>query len=139
MVTSEGELFTWGSSEGGQLGQQDSLEASITSPTRVEYLAERGLKISQVSCGEAHTVVLTNEDQVWGWGMSLYGQLGLGFSGDSFEPGEGMFRSRVLEPKEITQYMPPEITVSKVICGAAFTMFLTTENELYGCGINDLG
>ena len=35
--------------------------------------------------------------------------------------------------------MPPEITVSKVICGAAFTMFLTTENELYGCGINDLG
>lgn len=35
--------------------------------------------------------------------------------------------------------MPPEITVSKIICGAAFTMFLTTENELYGCGINDLG
>ena len=45
---------------------------------------------------------MTNEDQVWGWGMSLYGQLGLGFSGDSFEPGEGMFRSRVIEPKEIT-------------------------------------
>ena len=62
MVTSEGELFTWGSSEGGQLGHKESLEASITSPTRVEYLAENGLKISQVSCGEAHTVVLTNED-----------------------------------------------------------------------------
>ena len=102
MVTSEGELFTWGSSEGGQLGHQDSNEASITSPTRVEYLAEHGLKVSQVSCGEAHTVVLTNEDQVWGWGMSMYGQLGLGFSGDSFEPGEGMSRSRVIEPKEIT-------------------------------------
>ena len=71
--------------------------------------------------------------------MSMYGQLGLGFSGDSFEPGEGMSKSKVTIPTEITQYMPPEITVSKIICGAAFTMFLTTENELYGCGINDLG
>ena len=42
-------------------------------PTRVEYLAERHLKIQQVSCGEAHTVVVTQEDQVWGWGMSMYG------------------------------------------------------------------
>ena len=105
----------------------------------MEYLAQRNLKIYQVSCGEAHTVVLTSEDQVWGWGMSMYGQLGLGFSGDSFEPGEGMMKSKVTIPTEITQYMPPEITVSKIICGAAFTMFLTTENELYGCGINDLG
>lgn len=35
--------------------------------------------------------------------------------------------------------MPPEITVAKIICGATFTLFLTTEYELYGCGINDLG
>jgi len=50
-----------------------------------------------------------------------------------------MLKSKVTVPTEITQYMPPEITVAKIICGAAFTMFLTTEHELYGCGINDLG
>lgn len=80
-------------------------------PTKVESLSTDGLKISQVSCGEAHTVVLTTEDQVWGWGMSMYGQLGLGFSGDSFAPGEGMIKSKVTSPTEITPYMPPEITV----------------------------
>lgn len=42
-------------------------------PTRVEFLAEKNLKVQQVSCGEAHTVVLTAEDQVWGWGLSNYG------------------------------------------------------------------
>ena len=69
----------------------------------------------------------------------MYGQLGLGFSEDSFEPGEGQRRSKVTVPTEITQYMPPEITVAKIVCGAAFTLFVTTEFELYGCGINDLG
>ena len=69
----------------------------------------------------------------------MYGQLGLGFSGDSFEPGLGMSMSKVAEPTEITQFLPTDVTVNKIVCGAAFTLFLTTENELYGCGINDLG
>ena len=31
----------------------------------------------------------------------MYGQLGLGFSADSFEPGVGMQRSKVPEPRLI--------------------------------------
>jgi alpha-tubulin suppressor-like RCC1 family protein len=46
VVTKEGELFTWGSTEGGQLGHEITDEPSVKRPTRVEYLAERGLKIS---------------------------------------------------------------------------------------------
>ena len=74
VVTQSGLLFTWGSTEGGQLGHEiETEEPSVIKPTRVEYLAKQGIKIAQVSCGEAHTVVLTTEDQVWGWGMSMYG------------------------------------------------------------------
>jgi alpha-tubulin suppressor-like RCC1 family protein len=69
--------------------------------------------------------------------MSMYGQLGLGFSADSFEPGYGMIRSRVNEPTEIT--MPSNVRVVQIHCGAMFTLFLSDEDELYGCGINDLG
>ena len=79
----------------------------------------------QVACGEAHTVVLTEEGKVWGWGMSMYGQLGLGFSGDSFEPGIGMIKSRVNTPTEITPYFPPDVRVTKINCGAMFTLFIT--------------
>jgi alpha-tubulin suppressor-like RCC1 family protein len=106
-------------------------------PQKVERIS--GQKVVQVACGEAHTVALTDQAKVWGWGMSMYGQLGLGFSSDSFEPGVGMQLSRVNEPTEITPFMPPHVKVTNINCGAMFTLFITDENELYGCGINDLG
>lgn len=45
---------------------------------------------------------MTKDCELFGWGMSNYGQLGLGFSSDSFEPGIGMEKSKVHEPSEIT-------------------------------------
>jgi alpha-tubulin suppressor-like RCC1 family protein len=112
-------------------------EVAIPTPTKLEILANE--TVTQVACGEAHTVALTDESKVWGWGMSMYGQLGLGFSGDSFEPGVGMLYSKVSEPTEITPFLPPHVKVAQVSCGAMFTLFVTKDNELYGCGINDLG
>lgn len=69
--------------------------------------------------------------------MSNYGQLGLGFSADSFEPGIGMEKSKVHEPTEIIGLKNER--VSKIICGATFTLFQTEKGELFGCGMNDLG
>ena len=50
-----------------------------------------------------------------------------------------MALSKVSEPTEVTPFLPQDVVVSKIICGAAFTLFLTADHELYGCGINDLG
>jgi alpha-tubulin suppressor-like RCC1 family protein len=50
-----------------------------------------------------------------------------------------MQRSRVNEPTEITPFLPPHVRITNINCGAMFTLFITDENELYGCGINDLG
>jgi alpha-tubulin suppressor-like RCC1 family protein len=63
--------------------------------------------------------------------------LGLGFSADSFEPGIGMEKSKVYEPTEIVSLKHERI--SKVICGATFSLFQTEKGDLYGCGMNDLG
>ncbi len=93
----------------------------------------------QIAGGETHTIALTREHKIWGWGMSMYGQLGLGFSADSFEPGLGLSKSKVLNPVEVTPFLPPNTDVVQVYCGAAFTLLQTKEGELYGCGINDLG
>lgn len=34
--------------------------------------------VFQVACGYAHTLVLTDEGQVYVWGANSYGQLGIG-------------------------------------------------------------
>lgn len=78
-------------------------------------------------------------NRLFGWGMSNYGQLGLGFSSDSFEPGVGMEKSKVHEPMEITGLKNTEHRVTKIICGATFSLFQTDKGELFGCGMNDLG
>lgn len=33
----------------------------------------QGVQIVQVACGEAHTVVMSKEGDIYGWGMSNYG------------------------------------------------------------------
>lgn len=80
---------------------------------------------------------MTREGNLYGWGQSNYGQLGLGFSSDSFEPGVGLSKSKVPEPQEITGIKHER--VSRIFCGATFSLFLTDKGDLYGCGVNDLG
>jgi alpha-tubulin suppressor-like RCC1 family protein len=64
--------------------------------------------------------------------------LGLGFSSDSFEPGIGMEKSKVLEPVEIT-HLKGQNRIIKIYCGGTFSLFQTDKGDLFGCGMNDLG
>jgi alpha-tubulin suppressor-like RCC1 family protein len=92
-----------------------------------------------VAAGETHTVVLTWEHKVLGWGLSMYGQLGLGFGEENFEPGTGQINSKVTVPTEISPFLPPKVEIVSLYCGATYTLMLSKNGELYGCGLNDLG
>jgi alpha-tubulin suppressor-like RCC1 family protein len=48
-----------------------------------------------------------------------------------------MEKSKVHEPTEITGLKHERIT--KIICGATFTLFQSDKGDLFGCGMNDLG
>lgn len=76
VLTKQGEVYTWGSNEGGQLGLDNKqfIKADcVTKPTLVEALSRKGLFVTQIACGETHSVVLTKDHKVYGWGMSMYG------------------------------------------------------------------
>ena len=75
VVTSEGHLFTCGGGFYGQLGHGDQIDMDI--PTRVEGLL-KGHFVSQVACGDRHTVVLTSDGGLWTFGANARGQTGLG-------------------------------------------------------------
>ena len=91
-----------------------------------------------MACGEVHCIALAKDGRLFGWGLSNYGQLGLGFSSDSFEPGTGLEKSKIQEPVEIT-HLKGQARICKIYCGGTFSLFQTEKGDLFGCGMNDLG
>uniref|UniRef100_A0A8C0SA14 RCC1 and BTB domain containing protein 2 n=1 Tax=Canis lupus familiaris TaxID=9615 RepID=A0A8C0SA14_CANLF len=73
-VVNTGEVYVWGYNGNGQLG----LGSSGNQPTPCRIAALQGIRIQRVACGYAHTLVLTDEGQVYAWGANSYGQLGTG-------------------------------------------------------------
>lgn len=58
------------------IGQPDTRGGSNCQPQEVASLS--GYFIEDVVCGAEHTLVLTSDGDVWGWGSNSEGQLGLG-------------------------------------------------------------
>ncbi|XP_027445120.1 RCC1 and BTB domain-containing protein 2 isoform X3 [Zalophus californianus] len=73
-VVNTGEVYVWGYNGNGQLG----LGSSGNQPTPCRIAALQGIRVQRVACGYAHTLVLTDEGQVYAWGANSYGQLGIG-------------------------------------------------------------
>jgi RCC1 and BTB domain-containing protein len=75
VVTEDGQLYTFGGGEHGQLGHNDRVNK--LKPTLVQAL--EGIFISQITCGWSHSVALTSPDgRVYTWGNSDHGKLGHG-------------------------------------------------------------
>ncbi|XP_057350503.1 RCC1 and BTB domain-containing protein 2 isoform X4 [Manis pentadactyla] len=81
-VVNTGEVYVWGYNGNGQLG----LGSSGNQPTPCRVAALQGIRVQRAACGYAHTLVLTDEGQVYAWGANSYGQLGTGNKSNQFYP-----------------------------------------------------
>lgn len=73
-LTDDGRVMAWGANSDGQLGV-----IGITSspwPVPANFTAPRGDGVVQVSAGSAHSLILTGQGSVFGWGLSQFLQLG---------------------------------------------------------------
>jgi RCC1 and BTB domain-containing protein len=75
-ITNDGELYTWGGGEHGQLGHGDKVNKTV--PWLVSSLSK--LNLVQITCGWSHTVALTDNGEVFTWGNGDHGKLGHGSS-----------------------------------------------------------
>ena len=66
--------YVWGSDSCGQLGLGTKSERSYSYPV----LCRWAVSIVEVSCGEEHTVLRTNEGKVYAMGSNAEGRLGVG-------------------------------------------------------------
>ena len=142
-LTLEGKIYSWGSSQGGQLGLKEEYLLSlpdfketynIHEPKEIDFFKEK--KLISISCGEAHSAAVDIEGKTWTWGYGSNGQLGLGFCEDDFEPGISQQKTRIFLPHNLKVLEKEKI--EEVKCGKTFSMFLNEKREIYACGVNDL-
>ena len=68
-VTDAGTVFSFGSSRFGALGH--GLSTSEVLPRRIKALAETGRRFVAVAAGQGHSLALTEEGHVYGWGYGV--------------------------------------------------------------------
>jgi len=122
-LSADGEVFTWGDNNGGQLGV-DSTNAFFTAPVAVAG-ALSGQRVIAIACGNDHAIALTANGKVFGWGDSSEGQVGAGDFEDRRSPVavEGMLFNQ---------------TIVAIQAGNEFTLALDARGAVYAWG-NDSG
>ncbi|XP_074179739.1 putative E3 ubiquitin-protein ligase HERC6 isoform X2 [Rhinolophus sinicus] len=122
-VCHKGRVFAWGAGSEGQLGI-DKLKETVFTPMKIKTLA--GIKIIQVSCGDYHSLALSEDAQVFSWGKNSHGQLGLGKD----------FASQA-SPQRVMSLQG--IPLAQVAAGGAHSFALSLSGTSFGWGSNNAG
>ena len=117
-VATNGEIFTFGSGEHGQLGHGNNNDQYV--PSQIESLATTKMVFS--SCGSIHTAVLSDDGKlfIFGFGENLYGKQAGNFN-----------------------YEPISVSCGKhiksVACGQSHILILTSSGDVYAWGDGSYG
>ncbi|KAL6057042.1 putative E3 ubiquitin-protein ligase herc1, partial [Balamuthia mandrillaris] len=79
-VDREGTVYSWGLDQNGRLGRScsdDPLSSRLPHPVPLSPHIKRAIR---VAAGSTHSLVLTEDNTLWGWGNNFKGQLGLSSS-----------------------------------------------------------
>lgn len=120
-ITEDGELWTCGYNARGQLGHGNKSHQSV--PRRVESLG--GYRVRRVSCSYYHSIVVCDDNKVFGYGRNDYGQLGLGHNEDK------------LRPQAISFF--DGLRIADVACGQYHTLVSAGPDGVFAFGKNDYG
>ena len=114
ILTKNNKIYVWGENKFGQLGLGDNCDRF--SPHELS-LAQ--VEIVSVRCGDAHTIILAKNDQIYACGWNRYGQLGLGHTDNSYYPQKISFSI---------------LGITKIYCGTNYTCALTILGKIYVWG-----
>lgn len=134
-LTENGELYVWGRGDVHQLGislnklSRDEIGHVALKPQKLRYFQKNKKVLKAVACGEAHTLVLDSEGNLFGFGWAEDGQLGL----PSLELKEGIMTS------EISQIQTVPGKVARIAAGSIFSACVTDTGKLYVWGNGEQG
>lgn len=123
-LCSDGTLVSWGENSSGQLG--DGTKTNRSAPVLVPMVgALAGKTVNSIATGDQHTLVLSSDGALIGWGEGGAGQLGYGGSSQITVP-VSVDRSGVLANK----------TVVSVSAGTDFGLALCSDGSMAAWGYN---
>ena len=128
VLTSDGEVFSWGHNTFAQLG--DRTYNSRESPTPILIKD----KVVAIACGLNHSVALTDTGSVYIWGVNEFGQLGRPREKD-FRPNRD--KPMCNRPQKIPYF--DNIAFKKVVCGSNHTLLLSSDGNIFAFGDNSSG
>ena len=116
-VDYEGFIWSFGENDAGQLG--------TGTKTTFNNVPQKILDIPpviSVSCGYAHTLIITNDDNLWSCGGNNLGQLCLGDKESHLKPQKTSFSN-----------------ITKISTGNIHSLFQNNKGEIFACGFNQHG
>lgn len=135
VVTEEGDLWSFGRGEKGQLGletrehDQRPARAHGQMPALVGNTFEvfEGVAVVMVAAGKKHAACVTSEGTLWTWGAGEYGKLG---HGDE---------EKRLRPERLGNERFGGSPVMMVACGDDHSLVLTADGLVWSCGCGTFG
>ena len=120
ILTEDGDVYAFGQNNCGQLGLNDTEEHLI--PTKIDSNHYGNKKITQISARGNHSLILTEDGEVYAFGQNEKGQLGLNDKTDRWVPTK--IDSNHYGNKKITQ----------ISAGDTHSLILTEDSEVYFSG-----
>ncbi|XP_053384737.1 probable E3 ubiquitin-protein ligase HERC4 isoform X2 [Mercenaria mercenaria] len=114
-------LFCWGSNQSGQLGIGNLEQQKVTEPVIVKDPPKGD--ITQIVCGESHTLFVLKDGRIYSCGNNDYGQLG--------------HNKRTSIPEQIDDLKAQTVLLAAV--GVSHSVCLTGAGELFSWGNNSCG
>jgi len=93
ILCSDNTMWTCGSNGYGQLGLNDNSITDQSIPTQIPLPA--GITPISIACGSNHTVFLSNDGTIWGFGYNMNGELGMGDNNNQFGATQSIFNKSV--------------------------------------------
>jgi len=122
-------VWVFGLNNTGQCGLGASKQ-TIIPPEKHSFFNKIGQRVEEFAAGEHHTLARMRDGQVFSFGRTDYGQLGLG---DSVLPAAKETKGRLVTPTVI-----PNLTSIKSIgCGDNFSMAVKTDNKICAWGFGN--
>lgn len=126
-ISSSNELYTWGCGAYYRLGH--GLAFDELTPKKVEVLED--VYVTHVSCGASHTLCITNEGFIYGWGNGMCGKLGI----------EEKCTKNYILPTRVGTYLGKfrRKQFQEVCAGPLHSMALTADGIIYSWGSSKNG